>query len=1192
MTQFGSHLPYPSQYNIVPAQNVVVAQDTTIYIGPGGNDTTGNGTETAPFATLKKAWEFAQTLIIRGEAVLYITFLKGFYNITSHEAFFPSNLYHPQGANIIIQGDPRGVKQNYLYRVNEYWWDYSRYSHYGHTGSVKLWSRGTTADVNVQTLTGTGTTAHGYSGDDVGGYVAITSPFFSAPWGYYDYQNRILSERYSSWHDPDVASNETSAWAGIHEKTVHAYNSLWYEHQPVSTAVTKHGQQFAILGIARIVGASADPYNLHLAFKNANLDPRSLTFLDDGPGRVGGATSSTASLYGVASNMPVNQAYDPIGYYGATYAWSRRSDSAVPTGRNDLDNIAYTAGLNGNGGTDPSVYPTGLSAFNGGSVLHASDDTLLVTSYPVVLYCADANSSNRRTPIHVKGATIRAIRNLFFTDAFAEPSLPNIVDKANARSLDFGLSSSASYIGGVYDNTKNCITLIDSDVQIRHIGINGFSRYESAIQVIRSKLGVYSDHDGWKPESSSGLLAEKQAAHSHTVEARLGSSNNTPVLMVDSRGSTSLYCKDSTVCLTLGGVPSMSGVGGAGRLERYTESYHRTEESVWMQSHAATVIAAENSDLTIGSAILNANCQFPARSIYLFMPLWWGMTGSDSGSGSGNTTGAYSPNLATTTSTTVLYYETPATTAAGTRGVTIGRIGFRGLNGSEEYSSRNSTFIAPTASFFKNLVSDPGPSAGGGSGWRYMQYSVMGVGTEINNLLTLNDWKGTSNSLMTLGYTLAAHSFTNNAETVASETYWKVGKDAVVMKATGATFEVRSTGVGANVFNSIYSTRPEEIGSTLIPGNPVRHSCIALVNSRMNLRKNLVLKGGCHGIAALNGSKFYPLSWANNSSVPSAYVMTEMQTRGAVGAYGNSVVRLPSILTKNPPVVCVPQNGKNPAAGSANQIYATEGSRVEFAGDAILISPTRTVNSAWTTRSGSHLNFGASSTTDSAVPTNLSLTHQRISPIFAENGSDVVCLDITRNLIMLASDGSYYPGSGGTPVAEYKDPDGIFINQTTNSRVGPLFPVPSVRITGVSGSNLAFNSGNAAAPREQGFRVLGYSGPSSTAYLIQSRQTDSTKRFYDLVSTNAMWRFWNHGYGFTTSSAAANTVFYQLPIMTSNAVSPNYGQSSTIAVDGARPASAYGDKILSASHVFPSTGVSYGFVRPPSAGGAITDSTF
>ena len=143
-----SPLPSPSNN---PLQNLkVIAQDTTIYIAPGwlgsagktgsagswtgqtlGNDSTGDGTLSKPFATLKKAWETAQQSVISGNATLTIQFQKGIYDLnggTTHDNFFPDNLYHPQGGNIIIQGDPVAVKQKYLWRVADYSWDLGKIS--------------------------------------------------------------------------------------------------------------------------------------------------------------------------------------------------------------------------------------------------------------------------------------------------------------------------------------------------------------------------------------------------------------------------------------------------------------------------------------------------------------------------------------------------------------------------------------------------------------------------------------------------------------------------------------------------------------------------------------------------------------------------------------------------------------------------------------------------------------------------------------------------------------------------------------------------------------------------------------------------------------------------------------------------------------------------------------------------------
>lgn len=1193
MTQFGSHLPYPSQYNIVPGENVVVAQDATLYIGPSGSDTTGNGNEATPFATLKKAWETAQTYVIRGNAILYITFLRGYYNITSHDAFFPENLYHPQGGNIIIQGDPRAVKQSYLYRVNEYSWDYGRYSHHGHTGSVKLWSRGATTDINVQTLTGLGTTAHGYSAGDVGGYVAISSPFFSSPNRYYDFQNRIFSNRYCTFRDGDLTNSASSSWSLHRESTSEAYKSLWYGHQPKSSGPTKHGHQFGIIGLARIEGASTDAYNLRLAFRNSNLDPRALTFLDETPGRVNSGSASSAVLHGVAGNLPSNQLYNPVGYYGATYAWGRNSTSVVPTGRSDIDDQTYTAGVNGSAGTDPSVYPSGASAFDGGAVTHVTDDTLLVSSYPVVLSLQDFGANTRRIPFNIKGSRLRALRNLFILDAPLNGTVVGAT--ADRRPIGWGMAGRSSTLT-TFSVTNSCISIIDSQVDIRHIGIESMSTSDPVIQIIRSKVGVYSDYSGWLPATAAaGYAAERNSSQGSEVYARLGSSNNTPVLMVDGSRSTAVYILDSDVKLTLGSSPETVDSTDSIGVERRAEAKHQVDESVWIQNHGCSTIFASNSSLVLGSAIINCNSQFPSRSLYFYLPYWFGMTAEDRDGavvGGGYTSGAYSPlsNLGngSVRRSNVLYYETPST-PVGTKGLTLGRIWAKISQGDDERSSVSNRFT--TATFLKNEVSDPGPSAANGSGWRYFGFHFTGVGTEINKIWKTADINSTeATSLLGSGFTLAIHSFTDGTETTDTGSYVKIHRNGIIMKAPGATYAANGTDIGLSSVALAYILRPFENGSTLIPGEANKHSCISLASSRLVLKKNLVLKGGAYGIAAFSGSHFTPRSTDTASRFPHACVMSEMQTQGGVAAFDGSHVRLPSYLTKNPPVVGI--NGSSsidyPSAGFFHQLYAARGSRTELMGDAILVSPTRTPNEAWTAQRGVKISFGAGSETSSTTPTTTTELHQRISPVRAEANSIITCPDISRNVIILASDGLVY--NSGTLLSDYKDSNAIFVNQTTGSAVGPFNTVPVTVVGGISGSNTP--EGNF---RIGGWRVLGWSGSS---YKIHTRETDATKKFSDQLQSNPQWRFWNNGYGFTTGAtpSTASNVFYQLPIMINDTISVNYGESSTVAVDGTRSGGQfpYGELVLAASHVFPSTGVSYAFVRgtssttPNAAGGAIT----
>ena len=192
-------MPYSSlQIPDIPSTRIIDT-DTYIYIAPPnhpagktgstpnwtgatyGSDSTGNGSVSSPYATLKAAWTKAQEYIIQGNGRIIIQFQKGIYGYTYNPADrstnpFPENLYHPQGERITIQGDPEAIKQRYLYTVKDYTWDLSRAAYFGHTGTVNLWyaqhAYGYTA---ASYPSGNGTTHHGFTGEDVFGYVAISN---------------------------------------------------------------------------------------------------------------------------------------------------------------------------------------------------------------------------------------------------------------------------------------------------------------------------------------------------------------------------------------------------------------------------------------------------------------------------------------------------------------------------------------------------------------------------------------------------------------------------------------------------------------------------------------------------------------------------------------------------------------------------------------------------------------------------------------------------------------------------------------------------------------------------------------------------------------------------------------------------------------------------------------------------------
>lgn len=369
MTNF-SPIPFPSN---TPLQNLkIVATDKTIYIAPGwtapngktgsagswtgqtlGSDTTGDGTIGKPYATLKKAWEDAQQHVITGNATLYIQLQKGIYDLnggTTHDNFFPNNLVHAQGGNIVIQGDPAAIKERYLWRVSSYNWDLAPMSFYGHTGEVNLWSieNGLT---------------HGFTADDVGGYVAIV--------------NQTLSRNKSKVLNFGSGVSDAK-WDGNYSLR-HCFN---------------HGYPYeegdGILGLAKVISATAAGQTLGLAFRNINMDTRLISFVsstgvENSSGRINGGLRNTSQWCGYNNNYPEAQYAEPIGYYG---------------------NAGWSGGV---GATAFPSQPAGLT--------YISDDVITITNFPVVI----RSSGGTKSPINVESngniGTVGGIRNLLFVNA-------------------------------------------------------------------------------------------------------------------------------------------------------------------------------------------------------------------------------------------------------------------------------------------------------------------------------------------------------------------------------------------------------------------------------------------------------------------------------------------------------------------------------------------------------------------------------------------------------------------------------------------------------------------------------------------------------------------------------------------------------------------------------------------------------
>lgn len=413
----------------IESLNVVNSGDSvTIYLSPGGSDS-GTGSLESPFATLSRAWQRAQEYTIYGDGVLYVTFLGGTYSFT--DSSVPSNLYHPQGSNIIIQGDPSAIKQRYLWRVKDYSWDISNISAHGHTGTV-----------NLTTLTALNNDAsghtHGYSASDTNGWAVISNPSISSHG----------NSQYSYWD-----STKNVYWSGL---DVHGgvtasdiYANMFFNHG------YSYEGALAALGLVQILDATSTT-DLKIAFKTANFDPRVPVFAPHTPGSVSSGVGNSTSWHGVASNYPSNRLNDPSGFYGEPSGTVWGSDGS-------------------------NQYPSKSSLAS--TDRHISDQPFLMTNFPVVI-----EKSGKKPIFSVTNGTIRAIQNIMgVAQAYASP---NISEK-KTKSLS-GLFPATSHLNPDADTTSWFSALLqveNSKVGIRHLGVY---HAEAGVQATNSTVYTYS----------------------------------------------------------------------------------------------------------------------------------------------------------------------------------------------------------------------------------------------------------------------------------------------------------------------------------------------------------------------------------------------------------------------------------------------------------------------------------------------------------------------------------------------------------------------------------------------------------------------------------------------------------------------------------------------------------------------------
>lgn len=309
-----SHLPYPSNPSLEALK--VISTNSVIWVSTTGNDGSGNGSETAPYATLKKAMDVAREYTIVGKAILYIRLKRGEYTVNENV-----DLYHPQGGNLIIEGDPSALKQRVIWQVEGYSWNTDSWGGGGHTATIRLWDGATTNPA--------GHTLHGFSADEFGMYFSVTNAQISSRSGY---------------------RTSTTTGLGILSATdvagVHSYGSYFNGDRFFNRGASYEDAQ-GILGIGRVHAATASGATLAVQFNNLNYDCRAAGWM------LNGGLNNTVAWGGIPSNFPETQYAQPNGYYGSS-TW--RSESV-----------------------DATAYPSNPGVSNN------TVDPFVLTTYPVVI---------------------------------------------------------------------------------------------------------------------------------------------------------------------------------------------------------------------------------------------------------------------------------------------------------------------------------------------------------------------------------------------------------------------------------------------------------------------------------------------------------------------------------------------------------------------------------------------------------------------------------------------------------------------------------------------------------------------------------------------------------------------------------------------------------------------------------------
>ena len=431
-----SHLPYPSNPSLEQMQ--VIATDSVIYLSPSGNDGTGDGSLSNPYKTLAKAMTVARTYTILQNATLYIRLLRGEYTLTTN-----IDLYHPQGENLIIEGDPAAFQQRYLWQVEGYSWNIENFAGGGHTGNIRLFDGGT--------ATVGGVTMHGFTSADQGMYFTITNASTGSRSGYVSTINNSSASNTGINNSPQDAASYSVEFAG----------DRFFNHG------ISHEDGAGILGIGRIVGATTSTAVLGVEFSNLNIDTRcpGLTW---GGGNAG--INNTITWGGINNNYPEPQYSQPNGYYGPLAA---TQSGSAPWRSSAQNTVLYPA--------NPGVS-------------HNTTDPYILSTYPVVIragYISNAGS------LFLKNGTLKALRNIFFA-ANQMPFVGSLGTTGATLNTTQGLNSINTNAYSSVNGTG--LYLENSKMAIRHLGFYGMG---VAVSAYNSTITSYFDTTGDTAGSAS-----------------------------------------------------------------------------------------------------------------------------------------------------------------------------------------------------------------------------------------------------------------------------------------------------------------------------------------------------------------------------------------------------------------------------------------------------------------------------------------------------------------------------------------------------------------------------------------------------------------------------------------------------------------------------------------------------------------